>query len=180
MGNIVGGLVGGIGSLFSSKSAKSQDLTGYNYLTGKNGVQPIVNNGVSANNTASALLNGTSTPQQQNAFNTYLNSTGYQFQQKQGQNAITGSAAARGMLNSGGTAKALQNFGQGEGANYFGNYISQLGGLTSNGLTASGQIGSAGTQGGTAAGNQTSNPNGPMGTAVGSAASLATNIFDLL
>lgn len=157
MGNIVGGLIGGIGSLVGGQSAKHNDLTGFNYLTGKNGVQPIANSGVAANNTASALLNGTANPQQTNAFNTYLNSTGYSFQKKQGTNAITGNASTRGLLNSGGTAKALTQFGQGNAGNYFNDYLSQLGGLTGRGLTASGQIGSAGTAGGINAGTDMSN-----------------------
>lgn len=174
MGNVVGGLIGGVGSLLGGNSAKHNDLTGFNYLSGKNGVGSVVNNGTAANATASALLNGTANPQQTNAFNTYLNSTGYNFQKQQGTGAITGSAAARGMLNSGGTAKALQKFGQGQGANYFSNYINQLGSLTGQGLTASGQIGQAGTQGGTAAGTDMGNA---LSFASGVGGAMATNVF---
>ena len=52
MGDIVGGLIGGVGSLLGGNKAKSDALTGFNYLTGKNGTQPIVNNAVNASNTA--------------------------------------------------------------------------------------------------------------------------------
>lgn len=174
MGNIVGGIVGGIGSLLGGQSAKHNDLTGFNYLTGQNGVGSVVNNGASANNTASALLNGTATNPQTTAFNNYLNSTGYQFQQKQGAGAITGSAAARGILNSGATVKGLTQFGQGLAGQSFGNYLSDLSGLTGSGLQASGQIGQAGTQGGQAAGSAMSSG---ITNAFGKAAGLAPLLF---
>lgn len=97
---------------------------------------------------------------QQNAFNSYLNSTGYDFMFGQGQNAITTSAAAKGLLNSGATAKALTRFGQNLGKSYFSDYLNQLsnvnnalGGTASAGQNALGQIASAGTAGGGNAAN---------------------------
>lgn len=94
-------------------------------------------------------------PAYQNAFNNYLNSTGYQFMLGQGQDAITGSAAARGLLNSGATAKALTKYGQDTGSQYFDKYMSQLGnmnntlgGTASAGQNALGQIATVGTTGG--------------------------------
>lgn len=155
MGNIVGGLIGGVGSLLGGKSAKSNDLTGYNYLAGKNGVQSYVNNGKQANTAQADLLglNGAAgSDRTAPAFKNYLDSTGYQFQMDQGTRAITGNAASRGLLGSGGTAKALTNYGQGIAAQHFDNYLSQLGGQSNQGLTASGQIGAAGTAGGAKAG----------------------------
>jgi hypothetical protein len=156
VGDIIGGIIGGVGSLLGgSKQSKAdsqasqQSLTGFNYLTGQNGVQSYVNSGNQANSTASALLTGGPNSAAANsAYNNYLNSTGYNFQLQQGQQAITGSAAARGLLGSGGTAKALTQFGQGLAGNYFNNYLAQLGGVSNQGLQASGQIGSAGTFGG--------------------------------
>ena len=109
----------------------------------------------------------------QNAFNNYLNSTGYNFMLGQGQQALTGSAAARGLLNSGATAKALTNYGQNLGSQYFNNYLNQLGasqsqsatnaqqylsnlsGLGNQGLQAGQMIGQAGTTGGANAGSAT-------------------------
>lgn len=156
MGNIVGGLIGGIGSVLGGQSAKSNDLTGYNYLTGKNGTQGYVNSGNAANTAQADLLglNGAAGSARSGpAFQNYLNSTGYNFQQDQGTRAITGSAAARGLLGSGATAKALTSYGQGLAGQSFGNYLGQLGSQSGQGLTAAGQIGSAGTQGGTKAGD---------------------------
>lgn len=156
MGNIVGGIIGGVGSLLGGQSAKSNALTGFNYLTGANGTAPVVNNGVAANTASANLLglNGAAGSAQSGpAFQNYLNSTGYGFQMDQGTRAITGSAAARGLLNSGATAKALTSYGQGLAGSSFQNYLGNLNAQTSSGLTASGQIGSAGTQGGSTAAN---------------------------
>lgn len=92
---------------------------------------------------------------QNNAFNSYLDSTGYGFQFDQGQRAITGSAAAKGLLNSGATAKALTKYGQNIGKQYFSDYLGQLGnmnnilgGTASAGQNALGQIATVGTAGG--------------------------------
>ena len=104
------------------------------------------------------------------AFNNYLDSTGYKFQLGQGVQALTGSAAAKGILNSGSTAKAVVNYGQGMGSNYFDKYLTQLGHLSSNGLTATGQIGSAGTSGGGNAGQLTASAGQQQQTGISGAA----------
>lgn len=154
MGNIVGGLIGGVGSLLGGQSAKSNALTGYNYLSGKNGVGGVVNTGTNANGMEAQLLGAApESAATKTAYNNYLGSSGYDFALKQGAGAITGSAAARGILGSGATGKVLTTFGQGQAAQSFDNYLGKLGGLTSSGLTASGQIGQAGTQGGETAAN---------------------------
>lgn len=80
------------------------------------------------------------------AFQNYLNSTGYQFQQNEGQRAITSSAAARGMLGSGATLKALQDRGQQTGASYFQRYLDNLSGISGQGLTAANGVAGVGTQ----------------------------------
>lgn len=155
MANIVGGLIGGAGSLFGSSSAKSNALTGYNYLAGKNGTpgpgSDYVNRGEAAGTAQSNLLglNGAaggaaSSP----AFGNYLNSTGYNFQRDQGTGAIAGSAAARGMLDSGGTLKAMGKYATNLAGTTFNNYLGQLSGISGQGLTAANAIGTAGTQGG--------------------------------
>ena len=79
-----------------------------------------------------------------NAFNTFKDSSGYQFQLNQGNNAITSSAAASGLLNSGSALKAREKYGQGLANNYFSQYLQQLGGLRDTGLQAGNIIGGAG------------------------------------
>lgn len=55
----------------------------------------------------------------------------YQFGLNQGLQAIQGSAAAQGMLNSGNTLTALQKFGQDYGQSQYTSYLNQLAGLAS-------------------------------------------------
>lgn len=160
MGDILGGLIGGIGSLIGGSQASNAALTGFHYLTGKNGIGSYVANGRNANTDAYGALTSEDSP----GFKNYLKSTGYNFALDQGSRAITGSAAARGLLNSGSTAKALTQYGQDTASKYFNDYLGQLGSVADRGLTASGQIGSAGTQGGATAAQATA---GGIGGATG-------------
>src|ERR1700761_7557284 len=154
MGDILGGLIGGTGSLAGAQAGSKAALTGFNYLSNNPTEQQYISNGGAANSAQAQLLGlAPMTAGTQNGFNNYLNSTGYNFQLQQGQNAISGNAASRGILNSGATAKGLTQFGQNLGSSYFNNYLNQLGGLSSGGQTALGQVGAAGTAGGQAAGN---------------------------
>lgn len=175
MGDIIGGLIGGVGSLIGGNSAAKQALTGYNYLTkgaGSAATTGFVNNGAAANGASAQLLGlqpiqpGTS-----GAYSNYLGSTGYKSQLQAGSNAITGNAAARGLLNSGGTAKALDTFGQNLGAQSFNNYLGQLNTQAGMGQTSLGQVAQAGTTGGgNAANNQqsgTSSGFNQLGSAIG-------------
>lgn len=144
MGSIIGGVIGGVGSLFGGSSAKKQDLTGYNYLKGNSAINSAQGNVAPAqtaqtgaltqanaatgqennigNTEQSLLTNGTNSPAYQN----YLNSTGYQFQLQSGNQAITAGAATKGLLNSGATAKALTEYGQNLESTDFNNYLGQL------------------------------------------------------
>jgi hypothetical protein len=145
--------IGAGASLYSSSKAAKASKTGFNYLSGANA--PAVASGNAATSATGQLL-GTEPMKEgtQNAYNNYLNSTGYNFQRQQGTAAITGSAAYRGSLNSGATGKQLEEFGQNIGGGYFKNYLNQLGDVSGRGLTASGATGQAGTTGGVAAGGQ--------------------------
>jgi hypothetical protein len=179
MGGIIGGVIGAAGSYLGGQSAKSNDLTGYNYLSGQRpqlgaGAMGYAKRGDAANLAASELLGVTPiTDQTKNGFANYLNSTGYNFQREQGTAAITGSAAARGVLNSGATAKALTKYGNDLASTSFNNYLTQLSAQGSQGLTATGQIGTAGTEGGQAAG-------AAMAKGIGGAAGSIAGIVDPL
>ncbi len=105
----------------------------------------MVGTGGDANSMIAALLGmGGDSDAANGAFQNYLNSTGYDFQLDQGSRAITGNNAARGLLKSGATAKALTQYGQNLGKQYFDNYLGQLGGVANRGLQAGNLIGSAG------------------------------------
>lgn len=153
MGQILGGLIGGVGSIIAGNKAAKQALTGYNYLAGSPVGKQYVPAGAAANDALAELL-GLKPPsaQTQAGFDNYLKSTGYNFRLKSGQDAIATSAAARGVLGSGATAKRLMEFGQGLGSSYFDNFLSHLSGVAQQGLQGAGMIGSAGTAGGGNAG----------------------------
>lgn len=69
---------------------------------------------------------------------------GYQFRMNQGLQGVERSAAARGGLNSGGTLRALQRYGEGLAASEYGDFANRLASLIGLGQTAattSGQFG---------------------------------------
>lgn len=205
MGDIIGGIIGGIGSIIGgNQAAKKEDegaktaLTGYNYLAGNaanQAAQSEVPNALGTYNQAVGQQGATQdtenqllTSDQSNnpAYQNYLNSTGYKFQLGQGTQAIAGSAAAKGILNSGSTAKALAGYGQGLAGQSFNNYLGQLGSLQTQqgsragealagatlGVNAAGQVGQAGTSGGATAGGLQAQ----AGQSVGSATAQFGNV----
>ena len=115
-----------------------------------------------------------------NPFDTYLKSVGlsggkfdtnnpaYQFQLKQGQQALDRSSAARGMGASGAQMKAAQEYGQGlasqqydkeynRASGEFGDYFNRLAGLAQGGQQAAGSMSQAGGQYAQNAGNTFAN-----------------------
>jgi hypothetical protein len=105
----------------------------------------MVDTGNDASGQMAALLGlGGDTDAAEGAYGNFLNSTGYNNIFDQAMRGVTGSAAARGLLKSGSTAKALQDRAAGLGQQYFTNYLGQLGGLAGQGLQAGGLIGNAG------------------------------------
>lgn len=212
MGGLVGGLVSAGGQYLASrqqasaaKAATKAAQQGYNYLTTGKGAAPeqqFIDAGVAASkgqqttqgSEAQLLGQAPITADTQNGFNNYLGSTAYNFQLNQGQNAIGSDAAAKGLLNSGGMAKALTQYGQNLAGTTFNNYLGQLGNLNNQqGATATagqnslGQIASTGTaaggqaaqtliQGGNAAAGGTVAAFNGIGNAIGSVGGLG-NIF---
>lgn len=178
MGQIFGDLFGASEQAQYDKQASGQALTGYNWLTGANGVSGYTANGNAANSQIAALLGiGGNSAGAKNSFNNYLNSTGYQFQKQQGDTAVNGTAASKGILNSGATAKALTSYNSGLASNYFNSYLSQLGGVAGQGLEASGQIGQAGTTGGGNAAGYTQNIGNAWANGVNNAIGAAGTTF---
>lgn len=130
MGNIVGGLVGG---LLSKKSGgrQSRDIL----AAGRAGAEqfaPFQEAGVSANADILGALQGSAGSDQ--AFQNFLNSTGFQSQLSAGSQAITGNAATEGLLNSGATLKRLNTFGQDLAQGGFQNFLGNLGNVAQRGI----------------------------------------------
>lgn len=159
MGDIIGGLFGGIGSVVgagiqanAAEKALNQALTGYNYLKGT----PVITGAVDAGNRAGNMFNeligiNPVTAETTNAFNKYLDSTGYKFQLGEGQDAITSAMSQKGLRNSGATAKALTKYGQNLASTTFNNFLNTLGGAQNTGINAATTIGNAGTGAGSSA-----------------------------
>ena len=90
------------------------------------------------------MVNGGSSPSQ-NAFQNYLNSTGYQFQIDQGNKAINQGYAARGSLQSGAALKALQTYGQNTATGFFKDYLGLLSNQQGVGLSGANALAGVGT-----------------------------------
>lgn len=91
--------------------------------------------------------------------NAFQNSAGYQNALTTGSNAITGNNAAKGLLNSGATLKALDRFGSNLGNSYYNDYLNSLFNGANLGIGA-GQLisGSGQTSQGTSTSSSSSSP----------------------
>jgi len=141
--------------------------------------KPYLEQGTYGINTLGSLMKSGS-GQLNNPFDTYLASKGlaggqfdtsnpaYQFQLKQGQQALDRSSAARGMGASGAQMKAAQQYGQGlasqeydkqynRASSEFGDYFNRLAGLAQGGQQAAGSMAQAGGQYAAGSGNTLGN-----------------------
>jgi len=161
LGGPVGGAVaGGVAGMLvnrqqagamqrAGQQAAQQGMQGFNWLSQNPMIQQQMAAGQQAHAQQQALLGlGGDPAAAQQAFQQWQDSTGFQHRLNTGQQAITGNAAASGMLGSGSTLKALQQHGQNLGTQSFDNYFAQLGGLGQGGMAATGMLGQAAAQGG--------------------------------
>jgi hypothetical protein len=101
---------------------------------------------------------------QQDALHNFANSAGMQFQLEQGANALNNLYAARGQVQSGAAAKALQSFGQNTALqNYFMPYMSLLGGQQAIGAQSGAAIAGVGSNFGNAAASINQNSANALG-----------------
>lgn len=152
IGGGVAGMIGGnqqaAGYNAAGANAGQTAMGAFNYLKGSPiGTQYLSAGGDAAQMQAALLGAGGDPAAAQAAYQNYLNSIGYQGQLEAGSQAITGNAAARGLLGSGSTARGLTRYGQQLGRESFGNYLNQLGGVAGMGLQAGGLLGNAAGQG---------------------------------
>jgi len=154
---IIGGVAAIGGSLISSNAASnasnqaSQAAAANNalqsqiYNENSANAQPYIQRGNAAGNELNGFLGlGGDPAASQAALNTYLNSTGYQFNFNQGQDAVTTDKAASGLLNSGSTLKALDTFGTGLADQYGQQYEQNLQGVANTGQSAVNSLTGAG------------------------------------
>jgi hypothetical protein len=160
MGSIGRDIFGGS----TDKSQSTQSNQAYPYLSGA--FAPTISNGVGAGTQIANMLGLNGPNAQASGFDTWKNSTGYKFGLDQGINAITGNAATQGLLNSGGTLKALDTYGQNYAATQYQNYLNPLQNLLGSALQGGSVLSSAGTVAQSTR-NATSN-NGGVGGFIGS------------
>lgn len=140
--SVIGGLLSS-----SSKGKEAQQIQ-ESAAEANRRLEPFVAGGAGAEGTITNALSGGS-----QAFEQFKQSSGFQSQLREGSRAITGNAAARGLLNSGATLKRLNKFGQDLSEQGFSNFIGQLQTQASRGATAAaGVAGREGAAGVAAAG----------------------------
>jgi len=111
------------------------------YTSNKATLDPFVTDGRQSDDVLGAFLGLSGDPAKaQEALDTFLGSTGYQFTQEAGSRAVTSSAAARGSLNSGATLKALQDRGQETAKSFIAPWMSALENRSNRGVSAASAI----------------------------------------
>lgn len=143
MGGLVNSIFGGGGKKASKKAIEFQKDV-FNW--GKDAATPFINQGSSAFGALGGLLGLGGTAEQDAAFKNYMNSTGYKFLLDSGSKAVTGSMAAKGLLKSGSTLKALTQFGQNLASTKTADYMNALMGMSGIGTNALGNAMGAGNQ----------------------------------
>ncbi len=83
-------------------------------------------------------------PTAQQAFDTYRNSTGYQFRVNEGMDAVNSGYAGAGTLQSGAAMQAINDYGQGMASQEFGNYMNSLGNQQALGMSGASALAGVG------------------------------------
>jgi hypothetical protein len=121
-----------------------------NYDKASGNLSPFITTGQGANNLLSSFygLNGSDPALGENALAAFRNSPDYQFALKEGIGALDNSAAAKGGLLSGNQLRAVTEYGSGLATQNLTNYLSRLGGLSTQGQNAAGMLGQIGSSSG--------------------------------
>lgn len=149
LGDIAGAIIGGNAA---KKAGKAQlqatqmavDEQRRQYDTSRADMQPWQQAGGQAIGSLSAML--------QPGYD-HTTSPGYQFRFGEGQRAVEGSAASKGMLMSGGTLKDLTRFGQGIAADDFNQQFNRTASVAAGGQQANQSLGQLGANAATNIGN---------------------------
>ena len=150
IGGVVSGITGGKGA---KKAAQIQAQASREQIASANANRdyqyqlnaPAINYGNAADDRIAGLLNiGGDPAASAAAYGAYKDSTGYTSRLIEGANAINSNAYAGGLGRSGATLKALTRFGQDYATRDFGNYLSQVGGVSAGGAAARGLVANVG------------------------------------
>lgn len=108
--------------IFGSKKSEQKNTTSTTSNAANPFLQSVLNPVVSSvggvSNMLNSILGG--------GFQGYKDAAGFDWATKQGSQGILGNAAARGMLNSGATGKALMKYGNDQANTYLQNYLGNL------------------------------------------------------
>lgn len=149
MGGLVSSLFGG------SKSSSTQQSSNQAFPWLKEQLGGNVGLGNSAMSTLGSLLGIGDSAAGKSTLTNFLDSTGFNFLRDQGERGITGSAAAKGLLNSGATAKAITSFGQNLAQTKLNDLMQNLTSLGNFGNQSASIVGGAGNvSSGTSSGSQ--------------------------
>lgn len=154
------------GSKQSSTQQSVSNNQAFPYLQGALGGG--IQQGGQAGSMLGNLLGLNGGPAQTQGFQNFRDSTGYQFGKQQGMDSITGNAATQGLLNSGGTLKALDTYGQNYANTQYGNYTGLLQNQVNSGLQGAGVLAGAGQQSMSTGSSSGSSNNGGAGGFLGS------------
>lgn len=151
------------GSHNESQQTSQSFNQAYPFLQGALGEQ-VTNTGKSSSVISSLLgLNGSA--EGANAFNTFRDSSGYDFVRDQGIRGLQSNKAAAGTLGSGSALKAIAGYSSNLAKTYLNDYLQQLMGLNSSGMQA-GQILAS-------AGNTASSQGTSFGTSTGKSSNIS-------
>jgi hypothetical protein len=130
-----------------------------NYEKSAGNLNPFIKTGQGANNLLSSFygLNGSDPALGDSALAAFARSPDYQFAMKEGIGALDNSAASKGGLLSGNQMRAVTEYGSGLATQNLGNYLTRLSGISQQGLTAGGYLGSIGTGAGNSVGASANN-----------------------
>jgi hypothetical protein len=129
----------------SQAAAANNALQSQIYQQNSANAQPYIQAGDAANTALQGFLGiGGDPAASQAALNDYLNSTGYQFNLDQGIEAAQQNKASAGLLNSGATLKALDQYGTGLADQYGQQYEQNLQGVVGTGVSATNALSGTG------------------------------------
>lgn len=189
VGAAIAGAVGAVGSAAIGANAASNAADAAKNAAKKNNalqkeiydrnsanLTPFMQSGGRANDAITNFLGLNGQQGQDAAFQSYAKSTGADYTQRRGVDAITSSAATRGMLNSGSTLKAVNQFARDDSQRYVGSYLDRLFGLSGQGMGAASALAGVGQNYAGAVGAN----NNAAADVTGNAALSQANIFNNL
>lgn len=129
-----------------------------NYEKASGNIDPFIKTGQGASNLLSSFYGlGADPALGQSALAAFAKSPDYQFAMKEGIGALDNSAASKGSLLSGNQLRAVTEYGSGLATQNLNNYLTRLSGLSQQGLTGAGYLGSIGTGVGNSVGTSANN-----------------------